>query len=227
MKFSFVIPSYNHYDLLHQLLWDIYKNCSTPHEVIIVDDASSQESFLDGLSWWMENGMLPVKHIRPIENLGFLKASNKGLKEATGDIVCLVSTDVRIYKDLVIVAAALPEIEKRNQGKVLLGGRYFTQSTGWNEFDGKIFPYVEGWLLITSNDGWKELGYFDEQYVPHDFEDVDLSTTAISKGFSLAQITPDAGDVVTHIGAQTIGYNPEREGITQRNRKIFEKKWMK
>jgi hypothetical protein len=32
--------------------------------------------------------------------------------------------------------------------------------------------------------------------------------------------------MVRHIGAQSIGYNPEREKITIRNKELFRKKWI-
>lgn len=220
MKVSFVIPVFNHFDLLNQLLVDIV-NHTRPDEIIVVDDHSNDPETLDGLNWWGIN--LGIKVIRPIQNLGFLKASNYGLKKATGDVLCLISSDVRIHKDLSAIAIAMTQVE----GKILLGGKYLDFDTGWNTFNGKIHPYVEGWLLIAKKEHWEELGYFDERYAPNDYEDVDLSTTAISKGFSLAQITPDNGDVVTHIGAQSIPYGEQREEITKRNRERFREKWIR
>ena len=220
MKVSFVIPSYNHFELVNQLLCDIRDNC-TPDEIIVVDDFSTDQKAIDGLNWWHDN--FGVRIIRFHKNLGFLKASNFGLKQATGDIVCLISTDVRIYKDIALIARAAQQIE----GKLLLGGKYYTESTGWNDFDNETYPYVEGWLLIARKEHWQELGYFDERYIPSDFEDVDLSTTAIGLGFNLAQITPDAGAVVEHIGAQSIGYTEERRKLTEINREKFAEKWLK
>ena len=49
MKVSIVIPSYNNYALLHQLLMDIYKKCPDVYEVIVVDDNSSEEEMFEGL----------------------------------------------------------------------------------------------------------------------------------------------------------------------------------
>lgn len=214
MKFSFVIPAYNNWAGLHQLLWDIYKNCSIPDEVIIMDDDSPDPAFLTGLSWWMEQDMLPIKHVRNMDNMGFLLNSNKGLRMAMGDIVCLVSTDVRIHKDV----TKLPEMDG------VWGGRYLDWDTGWNTFGKRVFPYLEGWFLLTSKKIWKDIGYFDESFAPNDFEDVDISTTALSKGYRLNCF---AEGYVFHVGAQTIGYNPEREALTVRNRKKFEDKWVK
>lgn len=218
MKFSFVIPTYNSYHLLHQLLYDIYRNCSPVHEVIIMDNGKDQET-TDGIEWWMMTKMLPIKYERNKENLGFLLNSNKGLKKATGDIVALVSTDVRIHKDIVNVLFNIPD-------KTLAGGRIYESSTGWNEFNGRIFPYLEGWLLCTTKDGWKELGYFDEKFCPNDYEDVDISTTALSMGYKLSNLDRGDDGVVSHIGARTIGYGPEREAITLKNKQKFEEKWI-
>lgn len=218
MKFSFVIPAYNDYKLLHQLLWDIYKNCSLPYEVIVTDDGDDQET-VDGLKWWgQESKLLPIKHYRH-ENIGFLENSNYGLQIARGDVVCLVSTDVRIHKD--IVTSILNIINEHP--KSLVGGRLLDWNTGWNTFNNRIYPYLEGWLLATSKDGWEDLNYFDERYAPFDAEDLDLSTNAIHLGYNL---TPLQSDYTLHIGAQTISYGEERENQTKINIGKFEKKWL-
>lgn len=224
---SIVIPTYNHFDLLHQLLWDIYKNCSLVEEVIVVDNGSTDKEVQTGLAWWSNSHMLPIETITLENNVGFLRAANVGLKAAVEDVVCLISNDVRIYKDLVVMAQALPTVELQQGNKILLGGKVYNDSTGWNEMSGRVFPYVEGWLLIAKQESWQELNYFDEQFAPNDYEDIDLSTTAISLGYSLAQITPDAGAVVEHIGAQTIGYGDVREAGTCINQKKFQEKWCK
>lgn len=214
MKFSFVIPAYNNYSLLHTLLWDIRQNCSPVYEIIITDDGNDQET-LDGLDWW--TGLLPVRHFRNKKPLGFLKNSNSGLRLATGDVLCLVSTDVRIHKDIVDYST------NGKYAECLFGGRYLNFDTGWNTFDGVMFPYLEGWLLCASLSDWKRLDYFDERFAPHDMEDVDLSTKAKRLGIDLIDYPPE---YVSHIGAQTIGYNPEREQITIENKKKFWEKWV-
>lgn len=211
MKFSFVIPAYNNYKLLHQLLWDIYKNCSPCYEIVITDDGNDQET-LDGVEWW--KNLLPVRHFRH-NDVGFLLNSNAGLRKARGDVLCLVSTDVRIHQDIVKYNA--------NYNEFLWGGKYLDWDTGWNTFNGQIFPYVEGWLLVTHRENWEDLGYFDERYSPNDMEDVDLSTQAKKLGLGLCTYPED---YVSHIGAQTIGYHSEREELTKRNKIKFYEKWI-
>jgi len=67
------------------------------------------------------------------------------------------------------------------------------------------------------------LGYFDERYSPCDFEDVDLSTQARRKFYTLVALNSPA---LRHIGGQSIGYNPKREEQTKINQKKFEEKWV-
>lgn len=221
MKVSFVIPIYNHFRLINDLLIEINRN-TKPDEIIVVDDCSTDKETHDGLSWWEQNA--DVKVIRPIENLGFLKASNYGVSKATGDIICLISSDVKIEDDLVKLVKEMIEIDP----KVLIGGIVYKDSTGWNEFtlpDGtkKIFPYAEGWLLCFTKEAWMDWGGFDERFCPNDFEDVDFSTTAIGKGYALISI---GNPKIHHLGGQTIGYTDERRLLTQRNREKFQEKWV-
>jgi len=217
--FSFVIPTYNHYPLLHTTLYDIYQKCSRPDEVIVVDDYSDDETYHAGLKWWKENGMLPIRHVRTKENYGFLKASNVGLKKAKGDIVCLMSNDVRLHGDIL---TQISRILSAENGGTLVGGRMIDWDSGWNTFNGRTYKYLEGWLLATTNDAWRELGYFDTQFAPSDMEDVDLSATAFALGYDLIALPQD---LTHHMGGQSIGFNPEREAITIQNKEKFRLKW--
>lgn len=217
---SVVIPVYNNWQGCHQLLYDLYHRCSLIEEVIVVNDASPDSDVLSGLKWWKSTNMLPIDVIDLKENLGFLRASNLGIKEAMEDVVCLISTDVRVYGDFV---AELKKLDNE-QRMWLAGGRLYELSTGWNDFDGRIFNYLEGWLLAARKNAWEDLGYFDERYVPCDFEDIDLSTTALSKDYTLHSLELDCP--LEHGGGHSIKYGEEREKITKQNREKFRKKWL-
>lgn len=220
MTVSVVIPTYNHYELIHQSLWDLYKKTSGIDEVLVVNDASTDDTFYIGLSWWKDQKLLPIKELRLKENVGFLRASNKGVAKASGDVIVLLSNDVRVYRDFIQeVVDILHENDKH-----LIGGRLLDWDTGWNVFNGKLYQYIEGWLLACTKDAWNRFGGFDERFVPNDYEDVDLSTTALDLGYSLVELS---NGCVEHIGAQSIGYNVEREKITNSNKEKFAKKWIK
>lgn len=224
MKFSVVIPAYDHFLMTGNLLMDLYQNCPYLDEILVVDNGSAEKETQDGFAWWKRIQPFNMNVLRLEENVGFLRAANYGLQQASGDIVALISNDVRVHKNLPEVAG---QFFKSYFENVLLGGRLLDFDTGWNCFKGTVYPYVEGWALITTKIGWEKLGYFDERYAPNDMEDVDLSTTAVSLGFKLMQFPPWCGEVFTHVGAQTIGYGDERFALTVRNKEKFEEKWKK
>jgi O-antigen biosynthesis protein len=216
MKVSFVIPIYNHFSLINDLLANIHKH-THPDEIIVVDDGSTDKETLDGVAWWELHAN--VKVVRPIENLGFLKASNYGVSKATGDIIVLISSDVKIEDDLAEIVRGLVTENPR----VLIGGKLYNYDTGWNTFDGKIFPYLEGWLLACTKEAWNDLGGFDERFAPSDMEDVDLSTTAIKKIYALIPLN---NPNIRHLGGATIGYGDERMAQTVINKEKFKNKWI-
>ena len=84
MKTSIVIPNYNRFDLVHQTLYDIYQHCVPVEEVIVVNDGCTQPESFTGLEWWSQGVMLPVRALNLEENVGFLKASNAGMRDAKG-----------------------------------------------------------------------------------------------------------------------------------------------
>jgi GT2 family glycosyltransferase len=218
MTISIVIPYQNGWGMTHQLLYDLYRtDKELIDEVMLIDDASDDGS-IGGATWWKK--LLPVRIFRFEENKGFLLSANKGLKKATGDIKILISNDVRVYAPFIKqIINVFTENPKR-----LVGNYFHPDNTGWNKFGDTLFPYMAGYMLASTSDEWEELGYFDERYVPNDYEDVDISTTAIKLGYKLTSLNLSS---ITHIGGQTIKYSSEREKITNINKRKFEEKWMK
>ena len=220
---SVVIPTFKKWTLAHQLLFDIYQKFPQDVEVIVVDDCSGDQETLDGLTWWktLYQGRLHI-FINQV-NAGFLKTANFGVSKATSDIVILINTDVRIHsKEAYEQTMAMFSLV--TDKPILVGGKKYSESTGWNDFDGRIFPYIEGWYLAFRKDDWDKFGGFDLRFVPNDMEDVDLSTTYLANGGVIVAITEG---LLTHIGAQSMGYTMSRQKITQANKIKFGEKWLK
>lgn len=215
MSTSIVIPAYGRWDLLHVLLYDLYKNCSLIEEVIIVNDLPEDKDTRNGLAWWKSTNMLPIEVIETPENLGFLRSANLGLKSAVEDNVILISTDVRVHKDIV-------EYMKLSQPQYIVGGRLLDWNTGWNAIGDRVFPYLEGWILAASQETWRTLDYFDDIYAPNDMEDVDFSTKATFWDYQLSTF-PEG--YVSHLGSQSIPYGDAREAGTKKNKERFGEKW--
>ena len=219
-----VIPIYKNWHLCHSLLNSLRKfEKDNIDQVYVVNDFSKDAEVDGGLDFWVSSGLIHVQVIENEENLGFTLSANKGLKTASkdfsdSDVIHLISSDVKIGGRFIERVSQVAESQKALVGQKLLYG-----DTGWNTFDGKIFPYLEGWFLSCTVGGWKDLGYFDDAYAPYDYEDIDLSTMAASKGY---KTIPMNLPTVTHAGGGTIGYTDERRAITERNREYFRRKWM-
>ena len=220
MSLSVVIPTYDHWSLCHSLLFNIYQFNRSVDEVLVIDNGSTELDYHKGLEWWTLQRMLPIKVLELEENIGFLRACNVGVRKASGDNIILISNDVEVKTDIVSIISNKLNYEP----KTIIGNRLISFDSGWNTFNGRIFPYLEGWLLAFTKTAWKDIGGFDDIFAPNDMEDVDFSTTAVSKGYTLFSM--DNANI-SHMGAQTLKYSPEREAITIRNKAKFQEKWMK
>lgn len=220
-KVSFVIPYFNHWELTHQALFGLYQFCRADiDEVVAVNDGSTDVEAHTGISWWKQNKMLPIRILEMEENVGFLRASNAGIRRASGDIIVLMSNDVVIQENISVKI----KNQVRDMHPCLIGGKLYEGDTGWNKFRSKIFPYLEGWLLAASREVWDGLGMgFDERFAPNDYEDIDLSTTARNKNVALVSLE---GSKITHLSGRSLGYSPEREALTLKNKSKFEEKWI-
>lgn len=222
---SIIIPIYKNWKLCQTLLQDLLKHeKENIDEVIIVDDFSNDAEVDGGLEFWLESRLLPVTAIKTEVNGGFTISSNIGLKYAdktpnARHVTFLISSDVRFHGRFIEQAANIL-LNKKS----LVGNRLISFDSGWNTFDGVTFEYLEGFFLACTSDGWRELGYFDQNYAPFDFEDLDLSTTAKKKGFKLESLN---SPIIQHKGGGTIGFNPTREAVTIRNKEYFKNKWTK
>jgi len=91
---SFIIPNYNGAEFIGVCLDSIKLQTFTSYEVIVVDDASTDNSvnFITSTYNW-------VKIIRLSKNSGFCVAVNTGIKASSGEYVALINNDVELDKD--------------------------------------------------------------------------------------------------------------------------------
>ncbi|KJR43549.1 glycosyl transferase family 2 [Candidatus Magnetoovum chiemensis] len=97
-KVSFIIPNWNHKELLDECLMSVENSEGEfEREVIVVDNGSTDKS--------ADLVRQKYKYVNIVENKqneGYAKAVNKGITLSTGDYVFLLNNDVRLYKDTTV-----------------------------------------------------------------------------------------------------------------------------
>ena len=150
------------------------------------------------------------------KNAGFGGGWNEAVKRSRGDIIYLLSDDVRITGDF-IAPIAMAMTPGAIVGQEMIGHR-----AGWNEFATFKISYLMGYFYSMARSTWDELGGFDaETFYPYDYEDVDLCYRAQQAGMTLLDV-PSLP--IHHEVAGTIGYNPDRYENTVLQRARFAEK---
>lgn len=87
MNFSVIIPAYNRQATLRQCLTALLAQTHPAHEIIVVDDGST-----DGTAEMMARDFPTVRYLWQ-QNAGPASARNWGIREATGDIIAFTDDD--------------------------------------------------------------------------------------------------------------------------------------
>jgi GT2 family glycosyltransferase len=222
MKISIVIPNFNGEELLKRNLPKVIneigklRNCEI--ELIIVDDGSSDTSVseIKNLKFKIKNFI--IKLIQNNKNYGFATTVNRGVKEAIGDIIILLNTDVYpkegfldpviplFDKDPKLFAVGFLD-ESIENGKLVERGR----GIGWwdkgfvrhkrGKVDRTDTFWVSGGSGAFRKSIWDKLGGMDELYNPFYWEDIDLSYRATKCGYEIC-FEPNAKVIHEHnVGA--------------------------
>lgn len=237
MKVSIVIPNYNSGETLVKNLPLLLETGAD--EIVIVDDGST-----DGAVVSIKYLVFSIKQTTKIKiienssNLGFSSTVNKGVKEANGEIVVLLNTDVLPEKDFLkflLPHFADPKVfsvgcldKSIENGKTVLRGRglakwekgFYLHSPG--EVDRSDTAWVSCGSGAFRKKIWEELGGLDPIYNPFYWEDIDLSYRAQKAGYKTLFETKS---IVVHKheeGAIRNKYSPEEiKTISYRNQFLF------
>ncbi|MEV6875568.1 glycosyltransferase [Amycolatopsis sp. NPDC051128] len=238
---SVVIPVYGNWPFTRGCLDSIQRHLpSTPFEVIVVDDASRDDS-ADRVA-----GCAGVRLVRAPKNLGFVGACNLGAEHARGEHVMFLNNDTEVrpgwLDELVAVVESRPEVGLVGSKLVYpdgrlqeCGGIIWADGTGWNygrlqSPDAPWFQavrdvdYCSGAALLVRRDLFERIGGFDKRFAPAYYEDTDLAFAVRAAGYRTV-IQP--ASVVVHHEGITNGTDVS-SGVKRHqelNRGVFVDKW--
>jgi O-antigen biosynthesis protein len=233
---SVVIPNWNGKDLLAKYLPSVVE-AMTGHEVIVVDNGS-----VDGSAEFLRQRFPGVKVLALPQNLGFGGGSNAGFRAATGDIVVLLNSDMRVAANFLApllegfrdpdVFAVSCQIFFSDPAKV-------REETGltqawWQEGGLRVrhrlddavtdlFPcfYGGGGSCAFDRAKFLELGGFDHLLAPFYLEDTDLGYMAWKRGW---KVLYQPRSIVFHEHRGTIGKKFSAgyiQGVLRKNFLLF------
>ncbi|GAB64077.1 MAG: glycosyltransferase family 2 protein [Candidatus Jettenia sp.] len=212
MKLSILIINYNKKDYLSECLESINRHVCIQHEVIVVDNASSDDS-----CEFVRENFPDVNLIASKRNLGFSGGNNLGAAHAKGEILLLLNNDTRLISSL---SPAINKFDTHKQLGVLgcrmyYGDGSFQPSFGFEhdplrqvlswlglgsylllpnifkrvDVDERRYSFyqydvawVSGAFMMTRRDLWEKLGGLDERYFMY-VEDVDYCKRVRETGY--------------------------------------------
>jgi GT2 family glycosyltransferase len=248
---SIIIPTFNGLDHLDRCLASLDETLPHPFEgeVIVVDDASGEETQELLGDWRQSAPRLNLKILRNKSNVGFVKSCNRGAAEASGDVLVFLNDDtlpqfgwlpalVRLFRTHPNAGAVggkllYPEGRLQEAGSVIYSdGSGANFGRGDYLADDPLFSFVRevdycsAALLATPREVFTEIGGFDERYSPAYYEDADYCFALRDRGYAV-YYQPES--VIVHIegatGGRDLSAGTKKHQVA--NREKFAAKWAK
>lgn len=145
-KFSIIIPSYNEEEDIRLSVESAALQDWPAKEILVVDDSTDRTPEI--IKEYESKG---VRYIRG-NSAGCCEARNKGMREASGDIVVLLNADVILPRDFLRKIAAHYE---SGAGYVLVESRVFNTDSLWARFIQAQHTYDHK-KILRDNAEWTE-----------------------------------------------------------------------
>jgi len=190
MKISVIVTNWNGVNLLKKYLQNVITNSPEASEIILADDASTDDSL--SFAYSLQKKYPKLKIISHSKNLGFSKNSNHAVKSSTGDYVVLLNSDIDPkpgyigqaikHFDHDVLGVGFCEIGHENYAKIKFFAGYLQHEPQYSDQ-----VHISGWLSggssIINKKIFQKLGGFDAVYEPFYSEDLDLGYRAWKSGY--------------------------------------------
>jgi GT2 family glycosyltransferase/Flp pilus assembly protein TadD len=238
---SIVILACNQQKFTKECVESIQKHTPEPHEIIFVDNGSS-----DGTVKWLKKIIKNNSNYKMIENkknLGFSRGCNQGIEAARGERILLLNNDVVVTENwltgMLECLNSAPDIGIVGPMTNSISGLQKVPVVGYASIDGlaeyalafrqknrhRRIPCrrIVGFCMLFNRRLLEEVGLLDESFGSGNFEDDDFCLRAYLKGYR----NLIAGDVfIHHYGSRTfIGNRIDYGSSLTGNREIYASKW--
>lgn len=242
-RVSVVVVAYNQWQLTERCLASLEAHADgVPMQIIVVDNASSDETATRLLDWQKHDSVNRYLVLNKT-NLGFAGGVNSGLSWADGDYLVILNNDTIVSQGwarglrrhferdpgLGLICPVTNNIG--NEAQIALAGttpaevfesakRYSLDRTGEIlELDNVAFFCVMMPRIV-----WESTGGLDERFFPGFYEDDDYCKRVLNHGWKIGC----AEDVFVY-HELSASFNAEgqarRHELLEKNRKLFEEKW--
>ncbi len=236
-ELSVILVLFNRFELTMRSLASLRRNFAGAIELILVDNASTDETRRIG------DYVQGARILRQVENRGFLRAANLALEYVNAPALLYMNNDVELGHGAIAAARArlhsAPDIGAVG-GKIVRthGVLQEAGSIIWNE--GTTVGYLRDALplapeanfvrevdycsavfLLCRAEAVKALGGFDEDFAPAYFEDADLCVRLRAQGLRTLY---DPAVTLEHLEFGSAATTEASMALMRRGRRIFRKK---
>lgn len=239
---SIVILAFNELEYTKRCVKSLRKHTPEPHEVIFVDNGST-----DGTLKWLRTLARENNHYRIIENrqnLGFAKGCNQGIEASQGEFILLLNNDVVVTEGWLAGmldclnnapdAGIVGPMTNRISGPQQVVSDTYRSANFLDQYAAEfreihrhrriVLRRIVGFCMLFKRNLTKQIGMLDESFGTGNFEDDDFCLRAVlaeHKNYI-------AGDVfIHHYGSRSfIGNKIDYSASISGNRKIIDEKWM-
>ena len=227
-----MILNYNAGELLEKCISSILKSNYKNFEIILVDNASKDESHKE-----CKNKFPKIKLIENKENFGYCEGNNIGIRSASGEFVIILNPDTIVEKQWINLLMKAyeengkglyqPKILSLNEKNVIQSTGNYIQLFGFGyardkgEENSKKRKNIEkigfasGTCLFTSKSVFNEIGLLDS-FIFLYLDDLDLGWRAKQIGIS-SFFVPDS--IVYHAESYILKWSSKKFYWLERNRK--------
>lgn len=238
MRCDIVIATWNAVPMTRTALESIRREAGFPYRLILVDNSDDEEA----RAWFREIAASQefgdTLLIQNGSNIGWLKATNIGLRHADAEYICLLNNDVVCGSDWLSRIVALmerePDIglvnprgnERSENARVEDINAYARRLARENAGLYTELDHCSGFCMVVRGKLFRQLGLLDEIFDGGYWEDNDFSRRAQAAGYRCAQCD-DA--FVLHLGSQSFSKLPEgpKRRMHDRNRDLCQQRWGK